>query len=191
MARAEVKPRRRSEVRRHKERRKVRVANSRRRNIRRRWEAWWQGNHRRLTGCGEAADRLFGGIGGGWSCCIGSRYFGWRLAVTWRNRALRRRMLSGANVKGKESAAAEFACVGEGGARCVVSVAPAKLAALQGIGATIRRRCQRNRPVTRTLGCAIEYKGRAIIDSPVENLRDVWVNSLERTLQSMTRLQSK
>src|SRR6266851_4684564 len=43
----------------------------------------------------------------------------------------------GANVKLEDSdAAAEFALFGERGARCVVSVAPAKLAALQGIAAS-------------------------------------------------------
>jgi hypothetical protein len=36
--------------------------------------------------------------------------------------------------------------------------------------------------VTQNPSLRIEYKGRAVIDSPVESLRDVWANSLERTV---------
>jgi len=91
----------------------------------------------------------------------------------------------GANVKVEDSgAAAEFALFGEGGARCVVSVAPAKLAAFQGIARQYTVAARVIGQVTQASSLRIEYKGRAIIDSPVGNLRDVWANSLERALQS-------
>ncbi len=90
----------------------------------------------------------------------------------------------GARVKAEDSAAAEFALFGEHGARCVVSVAPAKLAALQGIARQYDVAANEIGQVTQEPSLRIEYKGRAIIDSPVENLRDGWANSLERTLQS-------
>jgi len=106
------------------------------------------------------------------------------LAVTLAESCFASANAVGANVKGKESAAAEFAVFGEGGARCVVSVAPAKLAALQGIARQYGVAASEIGQVTQDPWLRIEYKGRAIIDSPVENLRDVWVNSLERTLQS-------
>jgi phosphoribosylformylglycinamidine synthase II len=88
----------------------------------------------------------------------------------------------GAAVKVDEWFAAEFAIFGERGARCAVSVAPAKLAALQGIARQYGVAASEIGQVTRDAALRIEYKGRAIIDSPVENLRDVWANSLERTL---------
>ncbi len=89
----------------------------------------------------------------------------------------------GANVKLEDSdAAAEFALFGERGARCVVSVAPAKLAALQGIARQYGVEASEIGQVTSGPSLSIEHKGRAVIDSPVEGLRDVWANSLERTL---------
>ena len=89
----------------------------------------------------------------------------------------------GANVKLQDSdAAAEFALFGERGARCVVSVAPAKLAALQGIARQYGVEASEIGQVTSGPSLSIEHKGRAVIDSPVEGLRDVWANSLERTL---------
>ena len=82
------------------------------------------------------------------------------------------------------SAPAEHALFGERGARCVVSVAPTKLAAVL---ATARQYGVGAREIGKVhLGNAfrIEYKGSAVIDSPVDSLRDVWANSLERTLTS-------
>jgi phosphoribosylformylglycinamidine synthase II len=90
----------------------------------------------------------------------------------------------GASVNIAESADAEFAIFGERGARCVVSVAPAKLAALQAIARQYHVAAQQIGQVTGDAALRIEYKERTIIDSPVEKLRDVWANSLERTLQS-------
>ncbi len=89
----------------------------------------------------------------------------------------------GANVKLQDSdAAAEFESFGERGARCVVSVAPAKLAALQGIARQYGVEASEIGQVTSGPSLSIEHKGRAVIDSPVQGLRDVWANSLERTL---------
>jgi phosphoribosylformylglycinamidine synthase len=90
----------------------------------------------------------------------------------------------GASVTIAESAAAEFAIFGERGARCVVSVAPAKLAALQAIAGQYTVAARQIGQVTADAALRIEYKGRAIIGSPIENLRAVWANSLERTLQA-------
>ncbi|MGC2232506.1 MAG: AIR synthase-related protein, partial [Candidatus Acidiferrum sp.] len=83
---------------------------------------------------------------------------------------------------GDSPAPAEHALFGERGARCVVSVSPIKLAAVletarqYGVGA---------REIGEVhLGSAlrIEYKGRAVVDSPVDSLRDTWANSLEQRL---------
>jgi phosphoribosylformylglycinamidine synthase len=95
---------------------------------------------------------------------------------------------AGANVRVEDSdGAAELALFGEGGARCLVSVAPAKLAALQGIARQYGVAASEIGQVTQDPSLRIEYKGRAIIDSPVENLRDVWGNSLERTIAERTK----
>jgi phosphoribosylformylglycinamidine synthase II len=90
----------------------------------------------------------------------------------------------GADVKLSEDAASEFAIFGEHGARCVVSVAPAKLAALQSIARQYNVAANSIGQVTSTGSLRIEYKGHALVDSPLEDLRDVWANSLERTLAS-------
>jgi phosphoribosylformylglycinamidine (FGAM) synthase-like enzyme len=66
-------------------------------------------------------------------------------------------------------------------------VAPAKLAALQGIARQYGVAASEIGQVTQDPSLRIEYKGRAIIDSPVENLRDVWGNSLERTIAERTK----
>ncbi len=88
----------------------------------------------------------------------------------------------GAAVKLNGNEPAEFALFAERGARCVVSVSPAKLAALQEIARQYGVAAHEIGQVTGNGSLRIELKGRAIIDSPVENLRDVWANSLERTL---------
>ena len=90
----------------------------------------------------------------------------------------------GANVKLPEDAAPENALFSERGARCVVSVAPAKLAALQAVARQYNIVASDIGQVTENASLRIEYKGLAVIDSPVEGLRDVWANSLERTLTS-------
>jgi phosphoribosylformylglycinamidine synthase len=106
------------------------------------------------------------------------------LAVTLAEACFASPNAVGASVKAGNSAAAEFAVFGERGARCVVSVTPAKLAALQGIAGQYGVEASEIGQVTQNGSLRIEYKGRAVIDSPVEDLRDVWANSLERTLLS-------
>jgi phosphoribosylformylglycinamidine synthase len=90
----------------------------------------------------------------------------------------------GAHVSLAPDVSAEFAAFNERGARCVVSVSPIKLAAVlltarqYGVGA---------REIGKVhLGSAlcIEYKGSAVVDSPLDSLRSIWANSLERTLAS-------
>ncbi len=81
-----------------------------------------------------------------------------------------------------EGFSAEASLFGERGARCLVSVAPAKLAALQAIARQYGVAASEVGQVTQNPSLRIEYKGRAVIDSPVESLRDVWANSLERTV---------
>jgi phosphoribosylformylglycinamidine synthase len=90
----------------------------------------------------------------------------------------------GAMVSVQDSFPDEFVLFGERGARCVVSVAAAKLAALQAIARQYGVAAGEIGQVTGNGSLRIEYQGRAIIDSPVESLRDVWANSLERMLQS-------
>jgi phosphoribosylformylglycinamidine synthase len=90
----------------------------------------------------------------------------------------------GAAVTLDDPFSAEAAIFGEAGARCIVSVSPAKLAALQGIARQYGVAASQIGEVTQDPALRIERKGRAIIDSPVENLRAVWANSLEQTLLS-------
>ena len=90
----------------------------------------------------------------------------------------------GATIKLAEGGPAEAELFGERGARCVASVAPAKLAALQAIARQYNVFASEVGQVTQQPSLRIEQKGRAVIDSAVEDLRDVWANSLQRALQS-------
>jgi phosphoribosylformylglycinamidine synthase subunit PurL len=88
----------------------------------------------------------------------------------------------GARVSLDEDASPEFALFHERGARCVVSVSPTKLAAVL---ATARQYGVGAREIGKVhLGNAlrIEYKGSAVVDSPLDALRSIWANSLENTL---------
>jgi len=88
----------------------------------------------------------------------------------------------GAKVSLDEDASPEFALFNERGARCVVSVSPTKLAAVL---ATARQYGVSAREIGKVhLGSAlrIEYKGSAVVESPVDSLRGIWANSLEKTL---------
>jgi phosphoribosylformylglycinamidine synthase II len=88
----------------------------------------------------------------------------------------------GARVSLGKDASAEFALFNERGARCVVSVSPTKLAAVL---VTARQYGVGAREIGKVhLGGAlrIEYKGSVVVDSPLDSLRDVWADSLERTL---------
>ena len=89
----------------------------------------------------------------------------------------------GAAVEVNGGEPAEYAIFGERGACCVVSVATAKLAALQTIARQYGVAASEIGQVTGNDSLRIEYKGRAVVNSSVEELRDVWANSLERALR--------
>ena len=88
----------------------------------------------------------------------------------------------GAAIQLPEGGAAENALFGERGARCVVSVSPAKLAALQAIARQYGVAASEIGQVTANASLRIEHKGHAVIDSPIDTLRDSWANSLERLI---------
>jgi phosphoribosylformylglycinamidine synthase II len=79
-------------------------------------------------------------------------------------------------------ASAEFAAFNERGARAIVSVTPSKLAAVLHTARQYNVAARELGQVTRDGSIRIEHKGRAVIDSSVEALRDAWAHSLERTL---------
>jgi phosphoribosylformylglycinamidine synthase subunit PurL len=80
------------------------------------------------------------------------------------------------------SAPAELALFNERGARAIVSVQPAKLAAVLDTARQYAVSAISIGQVIRNEGFRIQYKGRAVIDSPLESLRDTWANSLERAI---------
>jgi phosphoribosylformylglycinamidine synthase II len=85
---------------------------------------------------------------------------------------------------GDESLPAEFGLFNERGARAIVSVTPSKLAAVLDTARQYNVAARELGQVTRDGSFRIEHKGRAVIDSSVETLRDVWANSLERALST-------
>ncbi len=88
----------------------------------------------------------------------------------------------GASITLPESASAEYALFGESGARAIVSVSPAKLAALRATARQYGVGAHEIGKVTRDNSLRIEYKGHTVVQSDVSALRDVWTNSLERIL---------
>jgi phosphoribosylformylglycinamidine synthase subunit PurL len=89
----------------------------------------------------------------------------------------------GATVKvEEEEASGEHALFGERGARAVVSVAPAQLAAVLKTARQYGVAASEIGKVTRDNVLRIEYKGRAVLNDSIDALRDVWANSLERTV---------
>jgi phosphoribosylformylglycinamidine synthase II len=88
----------------------------------------------------------------------------------------------GANVSLDAVVPAESVLFGERGARAVVSVSPAKLARVLEIARQYQVAACELGKVIREGSFRIEYRGGAVIDSPIETLRDAWANSLERTL---------
>jgi phosphoribosylformylglycinamidine synthase len=89
----------------------------------------------------------------------------------------------GANVNLDDAAPAEHALFNERGARASVSVSPRKLAAVLRIARQYNTEAREVGQVTRDDAFRIQYKGRAVIDSPLELLRDAWAHSLERALK--------
>src|SRR6266852_2543339 len=90
----------------------------------------------------------------------------------------------GANIKIDGDAPADFALFNERGARAVVSVKPSSLAAVLDTARQYQVAAREFGQVTRDGSFRIEHRGRAVIDSSIEILRDAWANSLERTLTS-------
>jgi phosphoribosylformylglycinamidine synthase subunit PurL len=89
----------------------------------------------------------------------------------------------GAHVKLEEEGPAEAVVFNERGARAVVSVTPSKLAAVLDTARQYKVAAHQIGQVTRGDAFRIEHKGRAVIESRVETLRDAWAHSLERTLK--------
>ena len=90
----------------------------------------------------------------------------------------------GAMVNIRDGGSSEFSLFNERGARSIVSLPPEKIGALQLIARQYGVAADQIGQVTSTGSLRIEYKGHAVIDSAVEKLRDIWANSLERTLLS-------
>jgi phosphoribosylformylglycinamidine synthase len=91
--------------------------------------------------------------------------------------------LLGADVKLDEEGPVEATVFGERGARAVVSVRPTSLARVREIARQYGVGAREIGEVTRGSTFRIQYNGRAVIDSPVDALRDTWAYSLERTLK--------
>jgi phosphoribosylformylglycinamidine synthase II len=81
------------------------------------------------------------------------------------------------------SAPVEYALFNERGARTIVSVTPSKLAAVLNTARQYNVAARELGQVTRDGSLRIQHKGRAVIDSSVEPLRDTWAHSLEHALE--------
>jgi phosphoribosylformylglycinamidine synthase len=89
----------------------------------------------------------------------------------------------GANIKIENGTPAESAAFGERGARAVVSVSPASLNAVLQTAQKYGVSAVQIGKVTTNGIFRIELNGSAIIEEPVETLRDIWAHSLERALK--------
>jgi phosphoribosylformylglycinamidine synthase II len=94
-----------------------------------------------------------------------------------------------AKVSLDDSNAAEFALFGERGARAIVSVKASLVARVLETARQYQVTAEQIGQVTRDKTLRIEYngqghKGLAAIDSPVEELRDVWTHSLEHAIKA-------
>ena len=89
----------------------------------------------------------------------------------------------GATITLPESASAEYALFGEAGARAIVSVSPAKLAALRATARQYGVGAHEIGKVTRDNSLRIEYNGHVVAQSDVLSLYDVWANSLQLSLK--------
>ena len=88
---------------------------------------------------------------------------------------------AGISLEGSK-APAEHVLFNEAGARAVISVKSPLLAGVLDNARQYGVTAQQIGQVTRDKAFRIQYKGSAAIDSPLETLRDIWANSLERTL---------
>jgi phosphoribosylformylglycinamidine synthase subunit PurL len=89
----------------------------------------------------------------------------------------------GAAVILDEEGPVEAVVFGERGARAVVSVKRTSLARILDTARQYSVGAREIGKVTRGNTFRIQYQGRAVIDSPVDLLRDAWANSLERALK--------
>jgi phosphoribosylformylglycinamidine synthase subunit PurL len=87
-----------------------------------------------------------------------------------------------AEIAVQQDGPAEHALFGERGARAIISVKPENLARAQALAQQYAVAAQSIGTVIRADRFRIQYTGRAVIDAPLETLRDAWANSLERTL---------
>lgn len=88
-----------------------------------------------------------------------------------------------AEVRIAEDGSAEYALFGERGARAVLSVIPAQVAAVLAIARQYKVEAREIGKVTRDNTLRIEYKGHAIISASIPALKDAWAYSLERNLK--------
>ncbi len=79
--------------------------------------------------------------------------------------------------------AAEFGLFNERGARVIVSVKAGSVARVLETARQYQVTAEQIGQVIRDKGLRIEYKGHAAIDSPVEELREIWAHSLERAVR--------
>ncbi|HZC65921.1 MAG TPA: AIR synthase related protein, partial [Candidatus Dormibacteraeota bacterium] len=89
----------------------------------------------------------------------------------------------GADVTLRGDGPAENALFGERGARAVVSVKETLLARVMDTARQCGVAAVQIGRVTPDGTLRIQYDGGAVIDSPVDELRDAWANSIERTLK--------
>jgi phosphoribosylformylglycinamidine (FGAM) synthase-like enzyme len=89
----------------------------------------------------------------------------------------------GADVALRSDGPAENALFGEGGARCVVSVKESFLARVLDTARQSGVAAMQIGRVTPNGVLRIRYEGSAVIDSPVEKLRDGWAHAIERSLR--------
>jgi phosphoribosylformylglycinamidine synthase len=90
----------------------------------------------------------------------------------------------GATVTLNDDTHSEFALFNERGARAIVSVSPKNLAAVLDTARQYGVAAREIGQVTGSDAFRIEHKGRGVIESPVETLRDAWADSLERAVKS-------
>ncbi len=90
--------------------------------------------------------------------------------------------LLGASVGLDDTAPAECALFGERGGRAVVSAAPSSIARVLEIARQYGVAAREIGRVTRGGDFGIDIQGRAVIQSPLDSLRDAWANSLVRAL---------
>ncbi len=79
---------------------------------------------------------------------------------------------------------AELALFGERGARAIVSVKASLVARVLETARQYKVTAEQLGQVIRDARLRIEYKGHVAIDSPIEELRNIWTHSLERAVRA-------